>query len=89
MIKFKQILAAFLLLACITSAVPSYAAGENNQGGNNQNGNNQGGNNQNGNSQGGKTLPINSGIVFLLVAGVVIGGVMIYKKNKAIKSMNA
>ncbi len=84
MIKFKQILAAILILLCVSTALPSYAAGENNQGGNNQ-----GGNNQNGNSQGGKTLPINSGIVFLLVAGVVIGGVVIYRKNKAIKSMNA
>ena len=49
------------------------------------NGNGQGNNgngNGNGGSNGGAPLPINGGIMFLLVAGVAIGTVVIYKQGK-------
>ena len=59
----KKLLALFLILALLCSALyacvppPPFNNGENNQGENNQGENNQGGNNQGGNNQGGSNLP--------------------------------
>jgi hypothetical protein len=56
---------------------------------NNNNHNDNNNNNNHNNNNNGNTLPIDSGIVFLLVAGAAIGATVIYKNNKGIvKSTN-
>lgn len=47
-------------------------------------GGNNGGNNNGGNKGGSTNLPINNGVLFLTIAGIGIGVIMI-KKNKAAK----
>jgi hypothetical protein len=92
--KIKQIVTCIAFVLCMGALTPIYA-GDGGQGNGNGNGNGNGsqgnGNGNGGNSQGGATVPINTGLVFLLAAGVVIGGYVLYKKNTkgATKANNA
>ena len=58
----------------------AYGAGDHGNG----NGNNGNGNGNGGSNGGGAALPINGGVVFLMISGLAMGTVVIYKNNKKV-----
>lgn len=91
--KIKQIVTSIAFVLCLGALTPIYAGnGDQGNGNGNGNGGNGNGNQGNGNGNGGgATVPINRGLIILLVAGVAIGGYALYKKNtkELIKNNNA
>lgn len=73
--KFHIWIFAFVFAASFLVVTPSQAG---NGKGNNGNGNGNGGNNN--------SLPINGGIVFLLIAGTLIGVKVVFDANKKVRA---
>jgi len=74
--RFKIAFSALVFALSLLSITPSYAG---NGQGNNGNGGGNGG-------AGSPSLPINNGILFLLLAGTVIGAKVIYSSTKKVQA---
>ena len=90
--KIQHLLRAFLLLIFLLGNIYSFSQnnGNGNGGGNNGNNGNGGGNNGNGSGggnngagggNGGNSVPLNTGLIFLLFAGAAIGVIVLNKKT--------
>ena len=77
--KIQHLLRAFLLLIFLLGNIYSFS--QNGGGGGNNGNGSGGGNNGAGGGNGGNSVPLNTGLIFLLFAGAAIGVIVLNKKT--------